>query len=91
MKRIYDFSRTPSERNYTIADLKALNGSGNKLTLANPANATELKACVEADIAPRAVCCLCRCPDYADVCLQAIVSGGDCCDGVGIILGAQGW
>jgi len=34
---------------------------------------------------------LCRCPYYADVGLQVIVSGGARCEGVGIILGAQGW
>jgi hypothetical protein len=34
---------------------------------------------------------LCRCPDYADVGLQAFVSGGNRCEGVGIILGADGW
>ena len=28
MKRIYDFSRNPAHRNYTVADLKALKGSG---------------------------------------------------------------
>lgn len=50
MKRIYDFSRTAAERNYTIADLQALKGSGKKLSLANPANAAELKACVESGI-----------------------------------------
>ena len=50
MKRIYDFSRSPARRNYTIADLRALKGSGRKLSMANPANNDELRACVEAKI-----------------------------------------
>ncbi|MCU9850018.1 3-methyl-2-oxobutanoate hydroxymethyltransferase [Defluviimonas sp. WL0024] len=50
MKRIYDFGRRPSARNYTVADLKALKGSGRKLSMSNPANAAELRACVEAGI-----------------------------------------
>ncbi|MET1412700.1 3-methyl-2-oxobutanoate hydroxymethyltransferase [Roseibium sp. HPY-6] len=50
MKRIYDFSRTPAKRNYTVADLRALKGSGRTLTRANPANNEELQACVEAGI-----------------------------------------
>ena len=50
MKRIYDFSRKPAQRNYTIADLQALKGSGRKLSMANPANATEVRACVEAGV-----------------------------------------
>ena len=50
MKRIYDFSRSPSARNYTIADLQALKGSGKKLSMSNPANADELRACIEAGI-----------------------------------------
>ena len=50
MKRIYDFSRNPAERNYTIADLKALKGSGRKLSMANPADNDQLRACVEAGI-----------------------------------------
>ena len=50
MKRIYDFSRSPAQRNYTIADLKALKGSGKKLSMANPANNAELLACIEAGI-----------------------------------------
>jgi 4-hydroxy-3-polyprenylbenzoate decarboxylase len=33
---------------------------------------------------------LCRCPDYADVGLQVLVSGGDRCEGVGIIRGLRG-
>jgi len=50
MKRIYDFGRKPAQRNYTVADLKALKGSGKRLSMSNPANATEIKACVEAGI-----------------------------------------
>ena len=50
MRRIYDFSRKPARRNYTVADLRALKGSGRKLSMANPANNDELHACVEAGI-----------------------------------------
>ena len=50
MKRIYDFSRAPSARNHTIADLKQLKGSGKKLSMSNPANAIELQACLDAGI-----------------------------------------
>lgn len=50
MKRIYDFARRPAQRNYTVADLQALKGSGRKLSMANPANADELRACVDAGI-----------------------------------------
>lgn len=50
MKRIYDFSRTPAQRNYTIADLQALKGSDKKLSMSNPSNANELRACIEAGI-----------------------------------------
>ncbi|MDB4224750.1 3-methyl-2-oxobutanoate hydroxymethyltransferase [Granulosicoccus sp.] len=50
MKRMYDFNRSPTERNYTIADLQSLKGSGEKLSMSNPANADELRACIEADI-----------------------------------------
>ncbi len=50
MKRIYDFSRNPAERNFTVADLKALKGSGRTLSMANPANNDELQACVDAGI-----------------------------------------
>lgn len=50
VKRIYDFSRTPATRNYTIADMQALKGSGTKLSMANPVNEAEIKACVEAGI-----------------------------------------
>ena len=48
MKRIYDFSRTPARRNYTVADLQALKGSGETLSMANPATRAEITACVEA-------------------------------------------
>ncbi|MEM8922700.1 MAG: 3-methyl-2-oxobutanoate hydroxymethyltransferase [Actinomycetota bacterium] len=50
MKRIYDFGRRPATRNHTVADLKALKGSGTTLSMSNPANATELRACVEAGV-----------------------------------------
>lgn len=50
MKRIYDFSRNPAERNYTIADLQALKGTDRTLSMANPANNDEVRACVEAGI-----------------------------------------
>ena len=50
MRRIYDFSRKPARRNYTVADLRALKGSGRKLSMANPASNDELLACVEAGI-----------------------------------------
>ena len=50
MKRIYDFSRSPSKRNYTVDDLKKLKFSDKKLSMSNPANALELKACIDAGI-----------------------------------------
>ena len=50
MKRIYDFSRNPAHRNYTISDLQALKGTDKKLSMANPANNDEVQACVEAGI-----------------------------------------
>ena len=55
MKRIYDFSRKPAHRNYTVSDLKALKHSGTKsskpkLTMSNPANKKEIIACIEAGI-----------------------------------------
>ena len=49
-KRIYDFSRSPAKRNYTISDLQNLKNTGEKLSMANPANAAEVRACVEAGI-----------------------------------------
>ena len=53
MKRIYDFSRKPAHRNYTVSDLKALKHSKSstpKLTMSNPANKKEIIACIEAGI-----------------------------------------
>lgn len=50
MKNIYTFGRKPAQRNYTVADLIALKGSGRRLTMCNPANEVELRACVEAGI-----------------------------------------
>ena len=50
MKRIYDFSRHSATRNYTIEDLQALKGSGQKLSMANPVGDNETIACVEAGI-----------------------------------------
>ena len=50
MKRIYDFSRSASARNYTVADLQALKGSDQKLSMSNPKDATELRACMDAGI-----------------------------------------
>ena len=47
MKRIYDFSRNPAKRNYTVSDLKGLKQSPKKLTMSNPANQEEIKACIE--------------------------------------------
>jgi hypothetical protein len=39
----------------------------------------------------RLLAALCRCPDYADVGLQAFEYSQVCCVGVGIILGAENW
>lgn len=50
MKRIYDFSRNPAVRNYTVADLKALKGSGKTLSMSNPADNDQIRACVAAGI-----------------------------------------
>lgn len=50
MKRIYDFSRSPAARNYTVADLQALKGSDRKLSMSNPKNAVEVQACIDAGI-----------------------------------------
>ncbi len=50
MKRIYDFGRVPAKRNYTVRDLKDLKGSGTVLSMSNPANEAELRACLEAEI-----------------------------------------
>lgn len=49
MKRIYDFSRAPSARNYTASDLQALKGSDKKLSMSNPSNVTELRVCLDAE------------------------------------------
>ena len=50
MKRIYDFSRKPAKRNYTISDLQNLKITGQKLSMANPLNADEIRACRDAGI-----------------------------------------
>ena len=50
MKRIYEFARKPAMRNYTISDLQELKITGKKLSMANPLNANEIKACKEAGI-----------------------------------------
>lgn len=50
MKRIYDFGRNPAKRNFTVSDLKALKGSGRKLSMANPADRDQIVACVQAGI-----------------------------------------
>ena len=50
MKNIYTFGRKPAQRNYTIPDLRALKGSDARLTMCNPANEAEIRACVDAGI-----------------------------------------
>lgn len=50
MTRIYDFSRNPAERNYTISDIRALKGTGKRLSMCNPADNDQIVACVEAGI-----------------------------------------
>jgi len=50
MKRIYSFARKPTERNYTISDLQELKITEKKLTMTNPANADEIRACKDAGI-----------------------------------------
>jgi 3-methyl-2-oxobutanoate hydroxymethyltransferase len=50
MKRIYSFARTPAVRNYTISDLQELKITDKKLTMTNPANADEIRACKDAGI-----------------------------------------
>jgi 3-methyl-2-oxobutanoate hydroxymethyltransferase len=50
MKRIYEFARKPAIRNYTISDLQSLKITGKKLSMANPSNADEIRACKEAGI-----------------------------------------
>ena len=50
MKKIYTFGRKPALRNYTVVDLKALKGSGKRLSICSPANETKIRACVDASI-----------------------------------------
>ena len=50
MKRIYSFARKPAERNCTISDLQELKITEKKLTMSNPANADEIRACKDAGI-----------------------------------------
>ena len=50
MKDIYTFGRKPAKRNYTLDDLRAVKGSGKRLTMCKPANETEIRACVDAGI-----------------------------------------
>ncbi|MBT8434873.1 MAG: 3-methyl-2-oxobutanoate hydroxymethyltransferase [Gammaproteobacteria bacterium] len=50
MKDTYTFGRKPAQRNYTIDDLRALKGSGRRLTMCNPGNEVEIRACVDAGI-----------------------------------------
>lgn len=47
---MYDFGRTPAKRDYTVKDLQDLKGSGTVLSMSNPANEAELRACIEAEI-----------------------------------------
>lgn len=50
MKSIYTFGRKPGRRNFTVKDLQDLKGSGKRLTMCNPANEVEIRACVDAGI-----------------------------------------
>ncbi|MDC1413430.1 MAG: 3-methyl-2-oxobutanoate hydroxymethyltransferase [Planktomarina sp.] len=50
MKNIYTFGRKPAKRNFTIKDLQDLKGAGKRLTMCNPANEIEIRACVDAGI-----------------------------------------
>lgn len=50
MKKVFTFGRQPAMRNYTVPELRALKGSDKRITMCNPANAVEIKACVEAGI-----------------------------------------
>ena len=43
MKGIYDFSRNPAHAS-TVAGLKALKGSGTKLSMSNPADRNQITA-----------------------------------------------
>ena len=44
MKGIYDFSRNPAHCDCTVAGLKALKGSGRKLSMSNPADRNQITA-----------------------------------------------
>lgn len=44
MKGIYDFSRNPAHCDCTVAGLKALKGSGTKLSMSNPADRSQITA-----------------------------------------------
>lgn len=50
MKRIYDFARQPASRDITLDDLQALKTNGKRVSMCNPANPTEIQACVDAGI-----------------------------------------
>jgi len=50
MTRVFTFGRGIEERNYTIPDLRAVKGSDKRLSVCNPANTLEAKACTEAGI-----------------------------------------
>lgn len=50
MKSIYTFGQKPGKRNFTVKDLQDLKGSGQRLTMCNPANEIEIRACVDAGI-----------------------------------------
>ncbi len=50
LKDIYHYGRARAQRNYTVADLQALKGSSTTLTMSNPADVAETRACVEAGI-----------------------------------------
>ena len=44
MKGLYDFSHNPAHRDCTVAGLKALKGSGTKLSMSNPADRSQITA-----------------------------------------------
>ena len=54
MKTIYAFGRKPAVRHHTVAVLIALEGSGKRLSMCNPATKAEFKAdfkaCMDAGI-----------------------------------------
>ncbi len=50
MKNIYTFGRRPGTRNFTVKDLQELKTTGQRLTMCNPANEVEIRACVDAGI-----------------------------------------